>query len=43
MIMIPSHAADGGRSLPRKKALADEIFTKLNNGAEFDRLAQIYS
>jgi len=41
MIMIPSHAADGEAAAQR--ALAEEIFTKLNNGAEFDRLAQIYS
>ena len=41
MIMIPSHAADGEAAA--QKALADEIFTKLNTGAEFDRLAQIYS
>jgi peptidyl-prolyl cis-trans isomerase SurA len=41
MIMIPSHAADGEAAA--QKALADEIFAKLNNGAEFDRLAQIYS
>lgn len=41
MIMIPSHAADGEAAA--QKSLADEIFTKINNGAEFDRLAQIYS
>jgi parvulin-like peptidyl-prolyl isomerase len=41
MIMIPSHAADGQAA--SQKALANEIFTKLANGAEFDRLAQIYS
>jgi len=41
MIMIPSHAADGEAAA--QKALAQEIFAKLNSGAEFDRLAQIYS
>jgi parvulin-like peptidyl-prolyl isomerase len=41
MIMIPSHASDGQAAA--QKALADEIFAKLVNGAEFDRLAQIYS
>jgi parvulin-like peptidyl-prolyl isomerase len=41
MIMIPSHAADGEAAA--QKGLANEIFTKLNSGAEFDRLAQIYS
>jgi parvulin-like peptidyl-prolyl isomerase len=41
MIMIPSHAADGQAAA--QKALADEIFAKLVNNAEFDRLAQIYS
>jgi peptidyl-prolyl cis-trans isomerase SurA len=41
MIMIPSHAADGQAAA--QKALADEIFAKLVKGAEFDRLAQIYS
>jgi peptidyl-prolyl cis-trans isomerase SurA len=41
MIMIPSHAADGEAAA--QKALANEIFTKLNNGGEFEKLAQIYS
>jgi parvulin-like peptidyl-prolyl isomerase len=41
MIMIPSHAADGQAAA--QKALADEIFAKLVNSAEFDRFAQIYS
>lgn len=41
MIMIPSHASDGEAAA--QKALANELFTKLNGGAEFDRLAQIYS
>jgi peptidyl-prolyl cis-trans isomerase SurA len=41
MIMIPSHAADGQAAA--QKALADEIFAKLANGAEFGHLAQIYS
>jgi peptidyl-prolyl cis-trans isomerase SurA len=41
MIMIPSHAADGQAAA--QKALADEIFAKLANGAEFSHLAQIYS
>jgi parvulin-like peptidyl-prolyl isomerase len=41
MIMIPSHAADGQAAA--QKALADEIFAKLVNNAEFERLAQIYS
>jgi len=41
MIMIPSHAADGQAAA--QKTLADEVFAKLVNGAEFDRLAQIYS
>jgi len=41
MIMIPSHATDGQAAA--QKALADEIFAKLVNSAEFDRLAQNYS
>ncbi len=39
--MIPSHAADGQAAA--QKAMAEEILSKLANGAEFDRLAQIYS
>src|SRR2546430_232071 len=41
MIMIPSHASDGNAAA--QKAMAEEIHTKLVNGAEFDRMAQIYS
>lgn len=41
MIMISSHAADGQAAA--QKALADEIFAKLVNGADFGHLAQIYS
>lgn len=41
LIMIPSHAKDSGASA--QKAMADEIVSKLANGAEFDRMAQIYS
>lgn len=41
MIMIPSHANDGNAAA--QKAMADEIFGKLVSGAEFDRMAQIYS
>ena len=41
LIMIPSHASDGNAAA--QKAMADEIHTKLVNGAEFDRMAQIYS
>src|SRR5260370_16611370 len=39
--MIPSHASDG--NAPAQKAMADEIFGKLVNGAEFERMAQLYS
>jgi peptidyl-prolyl cis-trans isomerase SurA len=41
LIMIPSHASDGEAAAQR--AMADEIFAKLNHGAEFDRMAQLYS
>jgi peptidyl-prolyl cis-trans isomerase SurA len=41
LIMIPSHASDGNAAA--QKAMADEIFGKLVNGAEFERLAQLYS
>jgi peptidyl-prolyl cis-trans isomerase SurA len=41
LIMIPSHASDG--NAPAQKAMADEIFGKLVNGAEFERMAQLYS
>jgi parvulin-like peptidyl-prolyl isomerase len=41
LIMIPSHAHESGAAA--QKAMADEIVGKLANGAEFDRMAQIYS
>jgi len=41
LIMIPSHAADGNAAA--QKAMAEEIFSKLVNGAEFERVAQLYS
>lgn len=41
LIMIPSHADESGAAA--QKAMADEIVGKLANGAEFDRMAQIYS
>src|SRR5205814_4132416 len=41
LIMIPSHASDGNATA--QKAMADEIFGKLVNGAEFERMAQLYS
>lgn len=41
MIMIPSKASDGNAS--SQKAMAEEILGKLAGGAEFDRMAQIYS
>ncbi len=39
MIMIPARASDQAA----QKAMAEEILSKLVNGAEFDRMAQIYS
>ena len=41
LIMIPAHASDG--SGPAQRSMAEEILGKLANGAEFDRIAQIYS
>jgi len=41
LIMIPSHASDGEAAAQR--AMAEEIFTKLHHGAEFERMAQLYS
>src|SRR5437588_649002 len=41
LIMIPSRASDGEAAA--QKAMADEIFGKLVNGAEFERMAQLYS
>src|SRR5256714_4105614 len=41
LIMIPSHASDGNAAA--EKAMADEIFGKLVNAAEFERMAQLYS
>jgi peptidyl-prolyl cis-trans isomerase SurA len=41
LIMIPSHAADGQAAA--QKAMAQEILQKLAHGADFGRLAQIYS
>jgi peptidyl-prolyl cis-trans isomerase SurA len=41
MIMIPAKANDGNSS--GQKAMAEEILGKLAGGAEFDRMAQIYS
>ena len=41
LIMIPSHASDGEAAA--QKAMAAEIFNKLQHGAEFDRMAQLYS
>src|SRR5438132_2372397 len=41
LIMIPSHASDGEAAA--QKAMANEIFGKLVNGAEFERMAQLYS
>jgi len=41
LIMISSRAND--ERAPAQKAIAEEVFGKLVNGAEFDRMAQIYS
>ena len=41
MIMIPAHSSDSTGSTQR--AMAEEILSKLANGGEFDRIAQIYS
>ena len=41
MIMIPSHADTGNSAA--QKALAEEVLGKLASGAEFERMAQIYS
>ncbi|MEP7014486.1 MAG: peptidyl-prolyl cis-trans isomerase [Verrucomicrobiota bacterium] len=41
MIMIPSKADSGNSAAQR--AMADEVLTKLASGAEFDRMAQVYS
>src|SRR6266516_1389894 len=41
MIMIPSHADTGNAAA--QKALAEEVLGKLASGAEFGRMAQIYS
>jgi peptidyl-prolyl cis-trans isomerase SurA len=41
MIMIPAHADDGNAAA--QKSMAEEILGKLSSGAEFDRMAQIYS
>lgn len=41
LIMIPGHSSDGEAAA--QKAMADEVFTKLVNGAEFERMAQLYS
>ena len=41
LIMIPAHANDGNAAAQR--SMAEEILGKLASGAEFDRMAQIYS
>ena len=41
MIMIPAHSSDGNPAA--QKAMAQEILAKLAKGAQFDRMAQIYS
>ncbi|MGZ4966140.1 MAG: peptidylprolyl isomerase [Chthoniobacterales bacterium] len=41
MIMIPSRAAEGNAA--SQKAMAEELLSKLAGGAEFERIAQMYS
>src|SRR3989449_3363884 len=41
MIMIPGHADTGNSAA--QKAMGEEVLGKLASGAEFDRMAQIYS
>ncbi|MFL6539393.1 MAG: peptidylprolyl isomerase [Chthoniobacterales bacterium] len=41
MIMVPSHSVDGNAA--SQKALAEEILSKLAGGADFERMAQMYS
>lgn len=41
MIMIPSRAAEGNAA--SQKAMAEEILSKLASGADFERIAQMYS
>jgi peptidyl-prolyl cis-trans isomerase SurA len=41
MIMIPGHADSGGGAA--QKSMADEIRAKLITGADFDKMAQMYS
>lgn len=41
MIMIPSRATEGNSAA--QKAMAEEILSKLSNGADFARMAQMYS
>ncbi len=41
MIMIPSHADTGNSTA--QKAMAEEVLGKLASGAEFERMAQVYS
>jgi peptidyl-prolyl cis-trans isomerase SurA len=41
LIMIPGHSSDGEAAA--QKAMAEEVFGKLVNGADFERMAQLYS
>ena len=41
MIMIPSRALEGNAA--SQKAMAEELLSKLASGAEFERIAQMYS